>query len=391
MKKTAKNVIQSAQAGIENLDTNPEIIENFDLLKRTGVLDHIDKLNVEIHNLEVLFKEAWEITGKNTIDDILDYVVSKLLEKFVPSYFALILQEPARAKFLTVRCYQNMRLCEQGLDLKTLDPFRKFFLQYPNPISYELLAYKLGNNSAVRALEIMEPEIVVPIVGFLGLYGLIVIGRKFVGDEYTMEEISYLDRLMKFTSISIQNNIHHQNAITDQKTGVKNHTFFMERMEEELARIKRHQTQFALFMIDIDNFKDFNDTYGHVLGDEVLIRLSEILTSVTRREDVVSRFGGEEFSILMTDISKQVAWNIAERIRILTEQTFIDHKGKRLSITISIGVRHASPYSYAPAQTLIEEADKALYRSKSNGRNRTSVYNPGLLFRAQSLYGKGNT
>jgi diguanylate cyclase (GGDEF)-like protein len=159
----------------------------------------------------------------------------------------------------------------------------------------------------------------------------------------------------------------------------------MERMEEELARIKRHQTQFALFMIDIDKFKKFNDTYGHLLGDEVLVRISDILTTMTRREDVVSRFGGEEFSILMTDISKQAAWNIAERIRQETEGTVIEHKGKQLSITISLGIRHVSLYSYAPAQTLIEEADTALYRSKSNGRNLTSVHNPGLLFRAQSM------
>jgi diguanylate cyclase (GGDEF)-like protein len=385
MNEPNKNVIKSVQNRIEDLDTNPEIIENFDLLKRTGVLDHINQLNVEIHNLEVLFKEAWEITGKTSIDNILDYVVSKLLEKFVPSYFALVLQEPARAKFLTVRCYRNMRPYEQCLNMTTLDPFREFFLQYSNPISYELLAYKLGNAPAVKALEVLEPEIIVPIVGFLGLYGLIVIGKKFVGNEYTMEEISYLDRLMKFTSISIQNNIHHQNAITDQKTGVKNHSFFMERMEEELARIKRHQTQFALFMIDIDKFKKFNDTYGHLLGDEVLVRISDILTTMTRREDVVSRFGGEEFSILMTDISKQAAWNIAERIRQETEGTVIEHKGKQLSITISLGIRHVSLYSYAPAQTLIEEADTALYRSKSNGRNLTSVHNPGLLFRAQSM------
>ncbi len=370
---------------MEDLSTNPELIQHYDLLKRTGIIDHIDNLHIEINNLETLFTEAWEITSKHSIDEIIEYVINQLLGKFVPSFFTVIIQVRAYAQQPEIMCYKNIHQVDIDLPSFTLEPFKDFFLQYPSPISFSLFEYQLNDKKATDSLLPFSPEILVPIIGFWGLYGLIIIGTKLLGQEYTPEEITYLGRLMKFTSIGIQNNIHHESSITDLKTGLYNHSFFNERLQEELARIKRHRQQLSLFMMDIDHFKTLNDTHGHLAGDEVLISISKILFSLTRREDVVARFGGEEFVILATEISKETAWNVAERIRTTIEKEPFQYDSKTLSVTVSIGIRHVNSFTLEKTVQLLSDADEALYASKKWGRNRTTFYNPGLLFKAASI------
>lgn len=367
------------------LNTNPELIQHYDLLKRTGLIDHINALNTEINTLEELFSEAWEIAGKHSIDEILECVVEILLDKFVPTFFTVILQDRMRPRQPKISTYKNLQPYTSEINAISLEPFRDFFSAYPNPISFSLLEYKLENPEASESLKIFSPEIVVPILGFWGLYGLIIIGPKLLDQEYTPKETAYINRLMKFTSIGIQNNIHHQSSITDLKTGLYNHSFFLERLEEELARVKRHDEMFALLMIDIDHFKKFNDTYGHLAGDKVLTALSKILLRLTRREDVAARFGGEEFILLITQTQQDTAWFIAERIRTTIADETVAYGDQNLHVTVSIGIRHVSTHSHAQSASLIEETDEALYKSKKGGRNKTTFYNPGLLLRASIL------
>jgi diguanylate cyclase (GGDEF)-like protein len=372
---------------MEQFETNPEIISHYDLLKQLGVLDHINELNIEIKHLKGLFEEAWEIMSKTSIDDIMDFIVQQIVANFVPSYFSVILRNRSGVKTPKIMCYKNLKPIDSPVKIDTLEPFKNFFIKYPNPVSFPLLEYKMNRPEVTNSLLPFNPEIIIPVLGFWGLHGLIIIGRKFSDEDYTSEEITYLGRFMKFASVGIQNNIHHKSSITDVKTGLFNHSFFSERLEEELARVRRHHAQFTLFMADIDHFKQINDTHGHLVGDEVLRTISNIISALTRREDVASRFGGEEFAIMLTQVTKETAWKIAERIRQTIEQANISSDSKSIKVTISLGIRHVCPYTCAPSETIIRQADEALYNAKRHGRNRTTMFNPGLLFKALCLNG----
>jgi diguanylate cyclase (GGDEF)-like protein len=177
-----------------------------------------------------------------------------------------------------------------------------------------------------------KPEIVVPVLGISGLYGMILFSAKVLGEDYKPQEISYIDRLMNFTSIGIQNTIHYEHSVKDPKTGLYNHNFFIHRVNEQIARAKRIKRHFSILVIDIDNFKYFNDSYGHLAGDEVILQVSKILKKSIREGDILSRFGGEEFTILLPYADCQEGWEASERIRKAIEQmeTLIRKTSSRL-------------------------------------------------------------
>jgi diguanylate cyclase (GGDEF)-like protein len=180
---------------------------------------------------------------------------------------------------------------------------------------------------------------------------------------------------MKFTSISLQNNIHYRKANIDLKTGLYNHSFFIRRLKEELARLKRHNFDLALLMLDIDFFKAVNDKFGHLAGDKIIYNISKIIDDNKRNEDVAARFGGEEFVVLLVDCNVDFARIVAERLRLAVEKYDFIYEDKAIKITVSVGACCISSgdENYS-SDELIKKADTALYHSKKNGRNKTSVY-----------------
>jgi diguanylate cyclase (GGDEF)-like protein len=153
-------------------------------------------------------------------------------------------------------------------------------------------------------------------------------------------------------------------ATVDGLTGLKNHRAFQERLYEEFLRAMRHQIPLSLLMCDVDHFKQFNDTFGHPAGDEVLRSVSAIMGQQARATDVVARYGGEEFVLILPDTSAAGSAELAERLRYAIEAA----PWTKRAITISIGGASITPLITNPAK-LIAHADKALYRSKHNGRN----------------------
>ena len=169
-----------------------------------------------------------------------------------------------------------------------------------------------------------------------------IIGEAFLGK---IAEISSVDALTKLF------NRQHLNQI----------------LTIEFARFRRYSTQFSILLIDIDNFKTINDRYGHQAGDGVLIDISRILTSDLRELDVCTRYGGEEFIIVLPHTGEDEAYDIAERIRLKT-MTFFD---STIHLTISLGLATITPNMVSVVE-LIKIADEALYASKASGRNRTT-------------------
>jgi diguanylate cyclase (GGDEF)-like protein len=169
-------------------------------------------------------------------------------------------------------------------------------------------------------------------------------------------------------------------SVRDGLTGVYNRRYFNDRLASEFAYALRHRTPLCIILGDIDHFKNINDTHGHPIGDLVLRRVAGELQASVRTEDLVARFGGEEFVIMTRGIDAEGAKMFAERIRAVIARAVINAESTRVPVTMSLGVAHTqnAPEINA-ADMLLEAADVALYTAKRGGRNRVEVAYPGRL------------
>ena len=158
-------------------------------------------------------------------------------------------------------------------------------------------------------------------------------------------------------------------AHVDALTGLPNRRLIVDRLQQEWAAYARRHKSLSLILLDVDNFKQVNDEYGHDMGDTVLTRIAQVLRRETRAEDTIARFGGEEFVILTPDAELVAAVQLAERIRGAIEREVFTDAGRSWSITASFGVATACE-STRSWETLLKTADVALYQAKSAGRNR---------------------
>jgi diguanylate cyclase (GGDEF)-like protein len=164
----------------------------------------------------------------------------------------------------------------------------------------------------------------------------------------------------------------HELSITDSLTGLANRKHLMETLEAEIERCRRYRRPLAVAMIDIDHFKRFNDTFGHLAGDEVLRRLAAIFRASLRSADFAARYGGEEFLIVLPETDAATAAEIAERIRARVAAESAQREAVAPRITVSAGIAAAS--GDEDLEVLIHKADAALYRAKEAGRDRVEIF-----------------
>ena len=190
--------------------------------------------------------------------------------------------------------------------------------------------------------------------------------------ELTEDQADLLNGVASQAAIAIRHaqlfQAQEENALTDELTKLPNRRALAQRFLQEIQRARRHQMAMSFLMIDLDHFKQVNDTYGHLNGDAVLAELATILRSGARESDVCARYGGEEFGLILTETTEDGARTLAERIRAkVAAATFPGG----LKLTISIGV--AATEEPALFTTLMERADQALYVAKQGGRNQVRV------------------
>jgi diguanylate cyclase (GGDEF)-like protein/PAS domain S-box-containing protein len=204
------------------------------------------------------------------------------------------------------------------------------------------------------------------ILGVLYLY----LPVDFDIDERTIEIFIAIGNQI---GIAINNCLLHEKAkmlsLYDPLTKVANRNLMNVEIEKDFERSKRLKGPFSIIMTDIDNFKKYNDTYGHTYGDRLLVEVAKILSNEVRTVDLVARYGGEEFLIILPDTELKGAYEVAERIRISVKAM--------TGLTISLGISSFSP-EILNWEELIEKADAALYRAKQKGRNRVEVSGPGV-------------
>ncbi len=161
----------------------------------------------------------------------------------------------------------------------------------------------------------------------------------------------------------------------DPLTGAFNRRYFIQVCQDEISRTNRYRHPIAIIMLDIDHFKKVNDTYGHPIGDEVLVQFSKTCQSHLRTTDVFARYGGEEFIILLPETDKNQAKSVAERLREVIAELSITGREKSFQITSSFGVSDIGIDDFNKSlEEVLNEADQALYQAKLNGRNQVNIW-----------------
>ena len=182
--------------------------------------------------------------------------------------------------------------------------------------------------------------------------------------RHAREELAAINKTLRKKNKEL-----HELSITDSLTGLYNHKHLMETLDNEVARSKRHKHDFAVLVVDIDDFKEYNNTYGHLAGDEVISRLASVFKKSVRSCDYVARYGGEEFILVLPEIGPKDGVKAAERIRKKVVKEKFAGDGEPRGVTVSVGVA-SYPKDGDDPQAIIGRADAALYKAKESGRNQ---------------------
>ncbi len=308
------------------------------------ILNEQSKINVEFHdsmkNIAKIIETQYE----------LNYIVpliGEMLDRFISDHLIYVfLKQGNEFKLVWPKACKDERIYET---LKQLTPETNYILTSDDKIG----AFPLTSDGEITGC---------------------IVARSTL-DKLSKRDISYLEQLTRQSAITINRaNTYSkvlQYATLDALTNLNNRRQFEVRLKQEIATTKRQKNPLCAMMVDIDFFKKVNDTYGHASGDAVLRTVASIIKEHLRESDIPSRYGGEEFAVLLPYTHIEEAKIVGERLRKAVETTPIPIDKKNINVTISMGLAEFSPQE--TGEDLFKRADSALYEAKESGRNRVCV------------------
>ena len=259
-------------------------------------------------------------------------------------------------------------------------PLVKFFLKHRTPVYLNKLETFKELEDHCKKFKELGIYLVAPIIYSEKLQGIIGTSEKLFGKNFSQIDFEIFHILVNIISISIGNACLYEEvkklSLTDAMTNLHNYRYFEGRLKEELNRARRNRSKVSLLMLDIDHFKNYNDTLGHQAGDDALRQVGTILKSTVRDDDIVTRYGGEEFCIILPGISKRGMKILGERIRKRIEKNpfykeEVQPSGK---LTVSLGGA-TFPDDGKDFDDMLQRSDESLYKAKSMGRNQLRLFN----------------
>lgn len=320
-----------------------------------------------------------------SLEDLLESVLAMLLERFSLSrgsvfmadreihrlkcHMALIREELTdRVHRFTAYNQRILSLTEgiAGKVIETREP------AWSENINHDVDFVKFDSKEEVASQFLCVPLVVKDqCIGILNLSG------EPKKSTMTKNDLSFFTTLASHMAFILDNQKLYLDSITDGMTGLFNHKYFLHLLHQVIATSRSDRAQFCLILFDLDFFKKFNDTYGHQLGDEVIKQTAAVAQASVRVGDLVCRYGGEEFAIILPRTNGDEALEVAERLRQSVEAQPILHKNKELQVTISVGLsvfKGSTEEEGGDAQSIIAQADEALYEAKKAGRNTIRIF-----------------
>lgn len=305
------------------------------------------------------------IVSARTIKEIMDNVMDKIGTIFTPLNWSLLLSDSSTNELIFEVVVGEAAKKLLGIRIPNDEGITGVIFKTGQPVIVEDVQKDIRFNEKIDKITGFKTESIigVPIKTDEKIIGVIELVNKFDGKPFTPFELKILSSIADFTAIAIEK-VFYVEAIehlskTDHLTGVLNRRGFDHILRREIEHSKRYKNPLSVLLIDIDNFKKINDTYGHIKGDLVLKKCAELLIKNTRKVDYIARYGGDEFAVIMPNIRQDNAEIV--RKRILDDVNSIINSGFELPFSISIGIQSSESKNI---DKIFETADKNLYKEK---------------------------
>lgn len=341
-------------------------------------------LRIAHHKLRDINEITEAMRGTMELEQILGLVMRDIRKELdLDQVFLYSLEEVENKKLL--KCIAS----PWAVSIKGINPLNVFIEETPGILSLSVKEKKPYIVEDAARDERVEPTLmnilklkrfaVIPIVVKNNTSGVLIVSQRNLKRKIKEEEFAPLLLFANQVGIAIENaKLHRETqelAIIDELTRVYNKRHFQQRLPTDIELARRYAHFLSLAMVDIDDFKHYNDTNGHLAGDKVLKQVSQILISNLRRTDAPFRYGGEEFAVILPATSREGALIILEKVRKEIEDFSFEFRERQPGgkVTVSIGIA-TYPIDTKNAQDLANCADRALYQAKANGKNRTFLY-----------------
>lgn len=355
-------------------------ISNAQLYKKLEVANK--ELSAKILESADLHRISQAVTSVLDIEKLKKLAIEMFMELTKTGKAILFLTDDEETRLVPAEWAGIDEVVFEDLGFETEDKFikllinqRKPYLAIPTQIKESLLKCQCAPAMS-EVLANLGLILYVPFISKDRIVALIVSGNKASGEEFTYVELELLRTFSSQVGISIDNAKLYELAVRDGLTRAFIHRFFQNRLDYEMRVGIRYMGKrvISLAMVDIDNFKKINDAHGHLVGDQILRDIAKIIMRNIRITDWVARYGGEEFAIILPEMDLEEAGIICENIRKKIEAFRFSYANLSLKVTVSFGVASFPDFAKTK-EDLIDKADKALYRSKLEGRNKVTLCN----------------
>lgn len=349
----------------------------------------ISVLHKSLHNLSILYNISQAVNFIDDLKGLIQVILGRALETIDAEKGSLMLYDMSD-NTLQVKVVYGLKDPKVEFDINN-GVIECSKLKVNEGIAGKVFAEKksiitnLGQNDPrfkqANLMNNISSMICVPLIAKGEAIGVINITNKKNNKLFNKQDLEFIEALSNQAAIAIDNAKLYELATKDGLTKLYIHRHFRTLLESEITRASRYKHVMSLLMMDIDNFKHVNDTYGHLVGDRVLKEIAVTIKNTCRNIDVPARYGGEEFTVILPETAAKDATIIAERLRknIAKIEVPIDDK-VTLKTTISIGISEF-PSSATTAEELISTADQALYKAKNDGKNCIYVHHSGGFYK----------
>ncbi len=383
---------------IINASGNDNVSQKLDQLKKLGELEVIEGESAKIlfklvdekiqsekealHRVrehEALYKIGIMLTSSESEDELLSTIIkwATRLTHTPAGSIALYDAQESSMEIVALHGFKKTLTSEEHWPIRK-GGLTEYILNMNAPtVIRDIDKFDLADISRIK-MDGISSLIAIPLIADRTTIGILYVD-DFVARDFSQRDEAILTLLGTQAAIAIEKMQLFEKtkklAITDGLTGLYNHRYFVKYLGNEVRRAKRYTHELSVLIIDIDHFKSYNDTNGHLQGNEAIKKVTRVMKDVTRTMDVLSRYGGEEFAIILPEANKHQALQTAIRICKSVEETKVlgEEKQPLKKLTISIGVA-TYPEDATRASALVESADQALYEAKHKGRNRVVAF-----------------